>query len=124
RKIMSKHSFFRSFSFALAGILSAFRTEQNFKFHSGAAVAAVALAVFLDISANEWLWIALAVALVMGAELMNTAIESLANHVSAEQHPLIRVAKDCAAGAVLMMAIFALVCGSVIFAPKILRFLF
>lgn len=121
--MMNKHSFFRSFSFALAGILSAFKTEQNFKIHLFATIIAVVLAVALRISAAEWLWIALSVALVLGAELMNTALESLADRVSVEQHPLIRTAKDCAAAAVLLMAVFALVCGCVIFLPKIINFL-
>lgn len=121
---MNKQSFFRSFSFAIAGIISAFKTEQNFKIHLGAAFVAVVLAIALNVSATEWLWITLAITLVMGAELMNTAIESLADRVSAELHPLIRGAKDCAAGAVLLMALFALVCGFVIFVPKILKLLF
>lgn len=120
---MDKHSFFRSFSFAFAGFISAFKTEQNFKFHLFATFIAIVLAIVLKISPTEWLWIALSIALVLGAELMNTAIESLADRVSVEQHPLIRGAKDCAAAAVLLMAIFALVCGFVIFLPKILKFL-
>lgn len=115
---MSKRSFFRSFSYAVAGIVTAFRNEQNFRIHVVAAVAVLTLAFLLDISTDEWLWVSLAIVLVMGAEMMNTAVELLADRVSSEQDPLIGHAKDCAAGAVLLTSLFAVVCGSVIFAPK------
>src|SRR5690606_524772 len=107
---MSKRSFFRSLSYAVAGIVTAFRNEQNFRIHVVAAVAVLTLAFLLDISTDEWLWVSLAIVLVMGAEMMNTAVELLADRVSSEQDPLIGHAKDCAAGAVLLTSRFAVVC--------------
>lgn len=120
---MNKNSFFRSFTFAFHGIVRAYKTQQNFKVHLLATFFALVLATILKVSPMEWLWITLSIALVLGAELMNTAIELLADRVSVERHPLIRGAKDCAAGAVLLMAVFALVCGCVIFLPKIVKLL-
>src|SRR5690606_8670123 len=105
---------------AFSGIANTIKTEANMKFHLLAAAIAVAMGIFLQISSSEWLWIFLAIFLVMGAETMNTAIESLSNRVSPEYHPLIKSTKDAAAGAVLLMALFSLVCGLFIFLPKII----
>ena len=67
----------------------------------------------------EWLWILLSIALVLAAELFNTALESLANLVSLEFQPLIKKSKDASAAAVLVVSILALLVGVFIFIPKL-----
>ncbi len=109
----------RSFRFAFNGICQVFKNENNAKVHALATVMAVVAGVFLRISVNEWLWIALAIALVWAAELLNTALEKLTDLVSPEHHPAAGAVKDLAAGAVLVCAVFAFVTGLVIFIPKV-----
>lgn len=117
----SKPSLFQGFSFAISGIISTIKSETNFKIHILAALLAIVMSMFFQVTANEWLWIALSIALVMLTELINTSIESLANMVSPEYHPLIKKTKDAAAGAVLIAAIFACICGMVIFIPYLIE---
>ncbi|MEP7311274.1 MAG: diacylglycerol kinase [Pseudomonadota bacterium] len=92
---------------ALAGIAQAIRYERSFRLHL---VAACVVAVALCILKPEAIWIAvtlIAAAAVLAAELVNTALETLADHLHPEQHASIRIAKDCAAGAVLVTALAA-----------------
>ncbi|WP_028295531.1 diacylglycerol kinase family protein [Olivibacter sitiensis] len=117
------HKFLRSFGFALDGIISAFKTQPNFRFHCVATLLVVILGVFLKISAFEWLWLALAIAMVLAAELLNTAIESLTDLASPNIHPLAKRAKDTAAAAVLVIAAFAIAVAAVILLPKLLSLL-
>jgi len=95
--------------FALAGLMYGLRTERSVRFE---AVVLVLVLVVLAIFRPEPIWwavAALASAGVLAAELLNTAIEALADHLSPQQHPRIRVVKDCAAAAVFVCVIGALV---------------
>lgn len=85
-----------------------------------AATVALLLGFILDISIGEWFCIILVIALVLAAELFNTAIESLADAVSLVPNQQIKKAKDAAAAAVLILAGFTLLCGAYIYIPKIL----
>ena len=98
----------RRLSFAWSGLAEAFRSENSFKIHVVAAVAVVAALVWLRPGPVWWAIIVLTVALVLAAELINTAIEYLADHLHPDQHPRIRVVKDCAAAAVLIVSLGAL----------------
>src|SRR5690606_28223247 len=90
----AKKYFYQGFYCAVSGIVNSVKSEANMKFHLLAATLAIALEVLLQISSSEWLWIFLAIFLVMAAETMNTAIESLSDLVSPEYHPLIKSTKD------------------------------
>ena len=100
-------AFARRLRFALDGIYAALRRERSFRFQVLVA-AGVLLALVLKRPAPVW-WaiVALAAAMVLVAELFNTALEVLADHLHPEQHPEIRAVKDIAAGAVLMASVFA-----------------
>jgi undecaprenol kinase len=100
--------FHRRLSFAVAGIVAALRTEKSFRTQMLAAVAILIVLCWLQPAPVWWALIALAIAGVFAAELINTAIESLADHLHPEQHALIKIAKDCAAGAVLIASLAAL----------------
>lgn len=95
------------------------RSTPNARIHLLAAIAAIALGIFLSISNTEWCILALSIAMVFCAEAFNTALEQLTDLVSPGQHPLAGKAKDLAAGAVLLAALGAAATGLIIFAPKL-----
>jgi diacylglycerol kinase len=111
--------FFRSFLYALAGIKYSFITQGNFKFHTFAAVFTVVAGFYFNLKAFEWLWIVAAIAMVVGVELVNTAIETLVDLVSPEYNFKAGVVKDVSAAAVLVISIMAAIIGAIIFWPKL-----
>ncbi len=102
------------------GIIYTFRTQRNARVHLAAAVCATALGITLRISPVEFALIALAIMAVMAAEMLNTMAEAIVDMVTSEYHPLARVAKDVAAGAVLLCAIFSVVIALLVFGPHLL----
>jgi diacylglycerol kinase (ATP) len=108
-----------SFGHALRGIAELVATQHNAWVHGAATGVVLALAVGLGISAGEWLAVVLAISLVWSAEAMNTAFEALCDVASPDHHPLVRRAKDVAAGAVLVSAVGAAVVGLIVFAPRL-----
>jgi len=111
----------RSVRHALVGIARMIRCQHNAWVHAAATVAVLAAAVLLRISAGDWCWIILAISIVWTAEALNTAFEFLADAASPEFHPLVRDAKDVAAGAVLITAVAAAVIGGIVFWPYVLK---
>jgi undecaprenol kinase len=105
---MKNQSFSRRLTFALIGLRSAWRSEASFKTQVVAAAAVTVALLWLRPAPLWWAIAAVTVAFVLAAELFNTAIESLADHLHPEQDPAIKVVKDCAAGAVLVASIAAL----------------
>ncbi|MDO5401487.1 MAG: diacylglycerol kinase family protein [Eubacteriales bacterium] len=112
-------AFTRSLRWAWAGVRAAVRRERNMKIHLVFTAAVTAAGLLFGISKTEWLVCLIFFALVLGAELMNTAVESAVDLISPEKHPLAKLAKDAAAGAVLVCAFFAAVAGCLIFVPHI-----
>lgn len=110
----------RSFRYAGAGVYSLFRYENNARIHLMACIVVVIAGVFFQISGTEWCLLVVQIGLVWAAEAFNTAIEKLADLVSADYHPVIKVVKDTAAAGVLLLAVSAVIVGGVIFIPKIL----
>jgi diacylglycerol kinase (ATP) len=105
---MKNQTLMRRLTFALAGLKSAWRTENSFKTHVAAAIAVIGVLWWLGASPLWWAIAALTIAFVLAAELFNTAVEGLADHLHPNQHPAIKVVKDCAAGAVLVASVAAL----------------
>src|SRR5512143_468967 len=112
-----------SFNYALQGISHAIRTQANLRIHVAILIVVIIAGFLLHISAIEWIDLVLAMMIVLSAELFNTSIENAMDRVSTEQHPLAKVAKDTAAGAVLITAIGSVVIGVLIFGPKLLALL-
>src|SRR5712691_4764460 len=94
--------FWRSFSFAGQGVWHVVRTQRNMRVHLLAALAAVAAGLVLRISAVSWACVVSAIGLVLTAEVLNTVVEALVDLCTNEFHPLAKIAKDTAAGAVLI----------------------
>ncbi len=97
--------------FALAGLGHGLRSERSVRFEAVVFVLVLAALLVLRPEPIWWAAVALACAGVLAAEMLNTAIEALADHLSPQQHPLIRVVKDCAAAAVFVSVIGALAVG-------------
>ncbi|MEO8605191.1 MAG: diacylglycerol kinase family protein [bacterium] len=110
----------RAFRYAFAGIWTMLRSQQNAWIHAAATAITVGLALLLRINTGEWCWIVLAIMSVWTAEALNTAFEFLADVASPEFHPLVKHAKDVAAGAVLISAVGATVIGVLVLGPPLL----
>ena len=104
---------------AAAGIVTAFRTESSFYIHLPIALAVVLLAIFLRVTAVELSILLLCIALVLVAELLNTAVESLARAITEDFDRDIQKALDVAAGGVLVASILAGLVGLIIFGNRI-----
>ncbi len=111
----------KSFLYAFKGLLFLFSTQANARIHFLALSVVVAAGFFLNISISEWCLCSLCIGMVLAAEAMNTAIESIVDLVSPDYHPLAGRAKDVAAAAVLLTAISAAIVGGLIFVPKIIQ---
>ena len=110
-----------AFACAFKGIGHAFVEGRNFKIECVFAVAAIVLGVAFSLDLSSWLAVIICIGLVLGAECANTALEALVDLVSPEYNRLAGIAKDCAAGAVLLFSIAALIVGIILFAPPILK---
>jgi diacylglycerol kinase len=112
-----------SFKYALRGIRMVIKSEKNMQIHLIVTLLVVVAGLFFVISATEWIACLLCIGLVMGAEMINTSIEKLVDLASPQKHELAGKAKDMAAGAVLICAIFAAAVGLIIFLPKVVNLL-
>lgn len=109
----------RSFGPALAGLAWALRTQRNLQVHAMAFCGVVVLGGWLRIAVLEWCAVLLASGMVGAAELLNTAVEVLADRVSTAREEAIRIAKDVAAAAVLVAALAAFGVGLLVFVPRL-----
>ncbi|HOO77411.1 MAG TPA: diacylglycerol kinase family protein [bacterium] len=109
----------RSFRHAGSGWLYLLRREANFKIHVASAAAVGIAGTVCGVRGRDWLWLAAAVTAVLVAEAFNSALEALADACRPEADPRIRRAKDIAAAAVLLAAVFAAAVGAAVFIPRI-----
>ncbi len=109
----------RSFDFAAQGIFHTFRTQPNARIEAGIAGIIVILGVWLKVSPTQWAVLVTCMGLVLGLEILNTGIEALVDLVSPDPHPLAKVAKDAAAGAVFWAAIISVIVGLLILGPPL-----
>lgn len=100
--------------FAWAGIAAAWRNERSFRIQTGFAIVLPVVLLLLRVSAVWWALCMIIALLVLAAELFNTALESLIDHLHPEIHPAIKTAKDCAAGAVLLLSAGAVIVGIIV----------
>ena len=110
---MKKRGF--GFGYAFRGIWHAICCERNFRVHIVAVLTVVYFGAVFGISKTEWAILVLVMASVLAAELVNTAVEAIVDKVSSEKCSLARIAKDCASGAVLVLALGAVVVASIVF---------
>ena len=117
-----------SFGYAFQGVFTAIRTERNMRIHIVCMIYMYFFLLcfdFFEITKTQLAILLLACGLVIGAELINTAIEAAVDMQGEEHTPLGKIAKDCGAGAVLVFTIFAVLCGvAIMYQPKAFVLLF
>ena len=111
----------KSFNFAFTGLIDLIKSEPNARIHALATMFAVTAGFVLKISKAEWCVIVIVIALVWAAEGFNTVIEKLVDHLFPGYHETARMTKDISAGAVLVCAVAAFICGLIIFLPKVIK---
>ncbi len=116
----SKPSLLKSFYYAFQGIKVNILTERNLAIHFCVMLLVIVFGFIFKISVTEWLICILLFGFVITLELMNTAIETVIDICMPEINPKAKLAKDTSAGAVLVVAIIAVIIGIIIFGPKIL----
>ncbi len=112
-------SIFESFNFAIEGIIHVLRTQRNMRIHFGVAVGVLIAALAFDVSRLELIALLLAIAFVLIAEMINTAIEAAVDVASTSFDPMAKLAKDIGAGAVLIAAINAIAVGYLVFSGQV-----
>ena len=110
----------RSFGYAGQGIRHAWTTQRHLRIHVGLGLLAVGLGLALGIAVGEWAALLTVMTVVIALELLNTVVEAAVDLASPQFHPKAKVAKDVAAGAVLVSAVGASLVGAVIFLPRLL----
>ncbi|RKD24008.1 diacylglycerol kinase [Ammoniphilus oxalaticus] len=113
----------RSFGHAIEGIIYTIKTQRNMQIHVGVAFLALLLSWSLEIPWKHVLLVFFSILFVMILELVNTAIEATVDLITVEFHPLAKVAKDVAAGAVLLGAAWAVVVGFYVFFEPLMNVL-
>lgn len=111
--------YWHTFAWAGGGIAHTWRSQRNMKVHVAISVAVVAVGVWVGLPPRDWAVLALTIGVVLAAEVGNTAIEAVVDLASPDSHPLAKVAKDAAAGAVLILALAAVVVGLAILGPPL-----
>ncbi len=105
----------KSFKYAFCGFFECIKSQRNMRIHISVAFYVVLAAIITKASLTEWGVLLLCIALVMGGELINTSIEKLCDEMHPDYSKKIGMAKDMAAGAVLVCAIFSAIVGGIIF---------
>jgi diacylglycerol kinase len=112
-------SLWKSLGYAIDGLRHAVRTQRNFRIHIVIAALVVAMGVSLDLPLRDWAVLTLTIGAVLTGELINTVVEAVVDLASPEYHELAKVAKDVAAGTVLVMALTAISVGLLILGPPL-----
>ena len=114
-------AFFRSFYFASAGIIYLFRTQRNARVEGAVGLGVIAVGLWLGLPRADWAILTLCIAAVLILEGINTAVEAAVDLASPAAHPLAKVAKDVAAGAVLIASGASVIVGLLILGPPLWR---
>jgi diacylglycerol kinase len=116
-------SLLKSLRFAGKGISHTLSTQRNMRIHVVIGTLAIIVGFVLCLEPLEWTTLLIMIGLALSFECLNTSLEAIVDRASPEQHPLARIAKDSAAGAVLIMAVTAIIVGVIIYGTALLRIL-
>ena len=120
RRKYSLKRLINSFGYAIKGIITVYKTEQNIIIHSIVALLVIFLAYYLKVSDIELCLLIFVIALVIAFEIINTALEYVVDMAMPNIHPMAKMAKDASSGAVLVTVIASIMVGLIIFLPKII----
>ena len=115
----ARAAFLQSFVYASSGLLYAIRTQRNARVHLAIAIFAIGMGLWLHISPVEWGLVFVAITGVFIAEMLNTVVEACVDLATQQYHPLAKIAKDVAAGTVLLNAILSIIIGLFVFGPHL-----
>lgn len=122
KQVVKNRAFWQSFCHAADGLIALYRHERNFRKHLALAALAVIVGLLVRLTVNEWLWLVLAIFMVLIAETVNTIVETVVDLIVGQTyHALAKRAKDVAAGGVLLAAGFAVVVGCLVILPALWR---
>ncbi|MBP3460967.1 MAG: diacylglycerol kinase family protein [Bacilli bacterium] len=121
QKLIDNKKLINSFKYAFNGIKLCIQNEQNMIIHFTVATLVIVCAVFFKISKIEWIICLLLIGLVLMMELLNTAIENICDLVTKKENDYVKIAKDTAAGSVLVMSVISAIIGLMIFVPKLIE---
>lgn len=119
---MRAKNLIKSFNYALDGVIHTIKTQRNMRIHISIGILVLLFASLLNVSRLELLVLLITVGMVLTFEMVNTAIEEVVNLVTQEIHPIAKIVKNVAAGAVLITSVMAVGVGYIIFIDRILLF--
>ncbi len=119
----NKYTVRESFQFAFEGFRYAIQTQKNLRFQLIAAIIVITISTFLPMELIEWAILFVLIALIIAAEILNTAIEKTIDLIVKEYDPLAKTIKDLSAAAVLFIAVAAVIVGLFIYLPKMMTFI-
>lgn len=108
---------FRSIKFSIEGLIYAYRYEQSMWLHAVATIFTIGLGIFFQIKFSEWAIVFIALGIILGMELVNTAIEAAVDLTTMEINPLAKIAKDCGSAASFVLSLVAVVICLFVFGP-------
>lgn len=117
---LKNKNFIDAWKKAFSGIWYAIKTQRNVKVQLVIAIVVIACCIYFKLNITEWMFLSFATILVIITEVMNTAIEEAVNLCTNKYHPIAKIAKDVAAGAVVLAALNAVIMASFIFISKII----
>lgn len=109
----------KSALYALNGLRVLFLEEHNSRIHIAIVIVVVTAGFLLKISNTEWLVVCILIALVFSLEIINSAIENICDYISPQWNEVIKKVKDLAAAAVFVSSVISVICGAIIFLPKL-----
>lgn len=116
---MKPDGLLQSANVAIEGILHVARTQKHMRYHLVTAAVVALTSLFLDLSATEFIAVSFAILLVMATEMLNTAVEVTVDMISEGYHPMAKIAKDVAAGAVFLASFGAVIIGYLVLYPHL-----
>lgn len=122
KKVSKKISFrdhVKSAIYALNGLKILLKEEHNSRIHTAITITVIIAGFLLNISNIEWLIICILIGMVFSLEIMNSAIENLCDHITLQWNETIKKIKDLAAAAVFVASVISVICGVIIFLPKL-----
>lgn len=118
---MKNENMARSFANAFAGLWAVWRSQRNARIEAGIALGVVVLGLVLRLPTSDWALLVLTIGLVLAAECFNSALEALVDLAHPGYHTLAKLAKDTAAGAVLLLSILSVIIGLLVLGPPLLE---